>query len=46
MPKLAGHRVFLCGNPDLVNLLRKKVFLAGAAMKDIYSDAFVMRTSA
>jgi NAD(P)H-flavin reductase/ferredoxin len=41
-PKLAGYRVFLCGNPELVNGLRKRVFLAGAAMKEIYSDAFVM----
>jgi NAD(P)H-flavin reductase/ferredoxin len=43
VPKLAGWRVFLCGNAELVNMLRKKVFLAGAAMKEIYSDAFVMR---
>jgi NAD(P)H-flavin reductase/ferredoxin len=46
LPKLAGWRVFLCGNPDLVNMLRKKVYLAGASMKDIYADAFVMRASA
>jgi NAD(P)H-flavin reductase/ferredoxin len=41
--KFAGWRVFLCGNPELVNGLRKKIFLAGASMKEIYSDAFVMR---
>ncbi len=41
-PKLAGWRVFLCGNPELVKSLRKKVFLAGAPMKEIYSDAFIM----
>ena len=46
LPKLTGWRVFLCGNPELVNLLRKAVFLAGANMKEIYSDAFVMRTPA
>jgi ferredoxin-NADP reductase len=45
-PKLAGWRVFLCGNPDLVNALRKRVFLAGAKMSDIYADAFVMKASA
>jgi CDP-4-dehydro-6-deoxyglucose reductase, E3 len=42
----AGWRVFLCGNPDLVKGLRKKIFLAGAKMKEIYSDAFVMRAPA
>ena len=46
LPKLAGWRVFLCGDPGLVNMLRKRVYLAGAAMKDISADAFVTRTSA
>ena len=46
VPKLSGWRVFLCGDPGLVSTLRKKAFLAGAKMKDIYSDAFVMRASA
>jgi len=40
--KLTGYRAYLCGNPDLVFALRKKVFLAGAGMKDIHSDAFIM----
>jgi NAD(P)H-flavin reductase/ferredoxin len=46
LPKLAGWRVFLCGNPTLVNALRKRIYLAGAKMSDIYADAFVMRASA
>ena len=46
IPKFVGWRIFLCGNPDLVNSLRKSVFLAGAPMKEIYSDAFLMRASA
>ena len=41
--KFDGWRVFLCGNPQLVTSLRKKSFLAGASMKEIHSDAFVMR---
>jgi len=41
--KLGGWRAFLCGDPVLVNMLRKKVFLAGASMKEIYADAFVTR---
>src|SRR5206468_3884321 len=44
--KFTGWRVFLCGNPQLVTSLRKKAFLAGASMKDIQSDAFVMRAAA
>ena len=44
-PELAGWRVFLCGNPDLVNALRKRVYLAGAKMSDIYADAFIMKAA-
>jgi len=36
----AGWRVYLCGNPDLVQSMRKKIFLKGAASQDIYADAF------
>jgi NAD(P)H-flavin reductase/ferredoxin len=39
--KLTGWRVFLCGNPNMVKVARKKTFLTGASMKDIYSDAFI-----
>lgn len=41
LPNLEGFRVYLCGNPDFVRLMQKKVFLAGAAMKSIHADAFV-----
>jgi len=44
--KAKGWRCFLCGNPELVASLRKKLFLAGANMKEIHADAFVMRASA
>ncbi len=37
----AGWRAYLCGDPGMVNKLRRKIFLAGVAMKDIYADAFV-----
>jgi NAD(P)H-flavin reductase/ferredoxin len=46
VPGFGGWRAFLCGNPAMVNGLRKKIFLAGAAMKDIHSDAFIMRQGA
>lgn len=38
---LKGYRVFLCGDPPIVNTLRQNVFLAGASMQDIFSDPFV-----
>lgn len=42
VPKLNGWRIFLCGNPDMVKTAKKKAFLTGAAMKDIYADAFTL----
>lgn len=38
---LGTVRVYLCGDPGLVQGLRKKLFLAGAASKKIYADAFL-----
>jgi NAD(P)H-flavin reductase/ferredoxin len=38
---LKGWRVFLCGHPDMVNQTKKMAFLKGAAMADIYADAFL-----
>ncbi|HYE20584.1 MAG TPA: 2Fe-2S iron-sulfur cluster-binding protein [Tepidisphaeraceae bacterium] len=46
LPKTAGWRVFLCGDPTLVAGLRKKIFLAGAKMSDISADAFLTRAGA
>jgi len=40
-PNLKGWRSYLCGNPDLVKMLKKKFFLSGMSMKDIYMDAFI-----
>lgn len=39
--KLAGWRGFVCGDPGLVRSLKRKLFLAGMAMRDINSDAFL-----
>jgi len=36
-----GRRVYLCGDPAIVQSLRKTVFLRGAGMKEIFSDAFL-----
>lgn len=40
-PGVAGSRIYLCGDPGLVNALRKRAFLAGASMSEIYVDAFL-----
>jgi CDP-4-dehydro-6-deoxyglucose reductase, E3 len=40
-PKLSGWRGYICGDPAIVRLLKKKLFLSGMASRDIYSDAFL-----
>ena len=35
-------RSYVCGDPTLVNKIRKRLFLAGAASREIFADAFVM----
>ncbi len=39
-PCLAGWRLFLCGHPGMVKDTRKKAFLAGASLQEIFSDPF------
>ena len=41
IPVLTGWRGFVCGDPGLVQSLRKKLFLSGMASRDIYADAFL-----
>ena len=40
--RFSGHRVYLCGNPDLVNRLRRAVYLAGGFLDRIHVDPFVL----
>ncbi|MGE0392730.1 MAG: 2Fe-2S iron-sulfur cluster-binding protein [Vicinamibacterales bacterium] len=40
-PNLSGHKVFLCGDPGLVQKMKRKAFLAGAKLADIRADAFI-----
>jgi NAD(P)H-flavin reductase len=40
LPTVKNSRVFLCGHPEMVKTARKKLFLAGVAMRDIYADPF------
>ncbi|MEO8099071.1 MAG: 2Fe-2S iron-sulfur cluster-binding protein [Acidobacteriota bacterium] len=44
-PKLAGWRGYLCGDPTLVRTLKKKLFLQGMDLRDIYADAFLPAAS-
>ncbi len=44
-PKLAGWRGFVCGDPQIVDVLKKRLFLAGMASREINSDAFVPTAS-
>lgn len=39
---LAESKFYLCGDADIVNKLKTKMFLAGASMKNIYSDPFII----
>ena len=39
-PKLDAHRLYVCGQPALVQLLRKRAYLAGASLSRIHCDAF------
>lgn len=41
MQSLSGWRVYLCGDPPIVDGLKRMCFLAGARMQDIHSDPFV-----
>jgi len=40
IPNLKNWRLFLCGHPEMVQVAKRKAFLAGASMKHIYADAF------
>lgn len=40
-PSMTAWRAFVCGDPSIVQSLKKKIFLAGAALQDIHADAFL-----
>jgi NAD(P)H-flavin reductase len=40
-PDLSGWRVYLCGNPQMVESARLESFLAGAASSEIFADPFL-----
>ena len=45
LPNLKGWDVFLCGHPEMVKSAKKRAFLAGASLQDIYADPFVLSTA-
>lgn len=38
---LAEQRIYLCGHPDLVRKLQRKLYLAGASLERIHADPFL-----
>jgi len=40
-PNLTGWRGFICGDPSIVQMLKKKFFLAGMGSREIFADAFI-----
>jgi len=44
-PDLTGWRVYLCGNPQMVNAARLETFLAGAGSSEIFADPFLPTTT-
>jgi len=40
-PDLTGWRVYLCGNPQMVEAARMQTFLAGAGSTEIFADPFL-----
>lgn len=41
LPNLTEHRVYLCGHPELVGRLKKRIYLAGTPLERIHADPFV-----
>ncbi|HEY6528057.1 MAG TPA: 2Fe-2S iron-sulfur cluster binding domain-containing protein [Cellvibrionaceae bacterium] len=41
VPSMKGMQAYVCGAPSFVKKLKKQCFLAGANLKDIFSDAFL-----
>lgn len=39
-PEMNGHKVFLCGAPDMIKKVQRACFFQGAAISDILVDAF------
>jgi ferredoxin-NADP reductase/ferredoxin len=38
---LKGYRAYLCGAPDFVKLMQRKVFLGGVSLQEVFADSFL-----
>jgi len=38
---LKDCKIYLCGDPEMINNLKRKLFMAGASMNNIHSDSFI-----
>ena len=45
IPDLKGWRGFLCGHPKMIQQMKQQVFLKGASMAEICSDAFLVSSA-
>lgn len=45
IPRLKDWRIYLCGHPDMVHQAKRQAFLKGAAIQNIYADAFHVGTA-
>jgi len=41
LPDLKGFRAYLCGAPEFVTMMQRKVFMGGVSMQAIYADKFL-----
>lgn len=40
-PDFTNWRIYLCGDPEMVTVMRRRLFLTGAPLRQIHADAFV-----
>lgn len=45
LTQAAAQRIYLCGDPGLVRVLKKKFFLAGVSLSRMHADPFVVTAS-
>jgi len=41
-PELKNHRIYLCGHPSMVKSAQREAYLSGAALHQIFADAFTV----
>ena len=41
-PNLKDWKAYLCGHPDMIANTKRKIYLGGASLSDIYSDPYIL----